>query len=157
MYYVRVAQIEDQTLGPFSESHSFFTNESGNCAQSLTPQFNAVSDLPCYQGPAPGRYPVLGYVVQGEVAQIVAQSLDRAWWYIQNPDGPDICAVRKDGGESVGETGDIPLWNNPDIEPEDEGPSGGSQCNENLDARQCPAAGGTWSCNRSGSCTCQCP
>ena len=77
-YYVRVAQIEDQILGPFSESLSFFTNTSGICAQSLTPQFKAASDLPCYQGPVPGTYPVLGYLLQGEMASIVAQSLDQA-------------------------------------------------------------------------------
>jgi hypothetical protein len=157
-YFVRVAQIEDQTFGPFSESHSFFTNESGFCAQSLTPEFKAVSDLRCYQGPVPGTYPILGYLLEGEAAAIVAQSLDQAWWYIQNPDGPDICAVRKDGGESGGETGDIPLWNNPDTEPEDEGPSGGSQCNASLDERQCLAVGGTGVYDRAGNyISCQCP
>jgi hypothetical protein len=139
-YYWRIAQVEDATFGPFSESRSFFTNQSGNCAQSLVPEIVATRDLACYQGPDPQSYPIYGYLLSGESSPIVAQSLNQSWWYIQNPDGPEICAVPKDGGDSRGDTGDIPMWNDPENEPEEEPLT----CKKNLNKSQCEAAGGTW-------------
>jgi hypothetical protein len=82
----------------------------------------------------------------GETAPIVAQSLDQAWWYIQNPDGPDICAVPKDGTAPEGDTGEIPLWNNPEVAQEDPGGGGGEVlvCSSDLNETECDAAGGDW-------------
>lgn len=154
-YFWRVAAIEDMTLGDFSESRSFFTNESGYCAQSLAPQVEGTRDLACYQGPLPGTYPILGYLLMGETAPIVAQSLDLQWWYIQNPDGADICAVPKDGTEPEGDTGEVPVWNNPELVPEESG--GGREglvCSINLNQEDCKAAGGSWKVSAPGYCVC---
>ena len=146
MYYWRIAQVEDSTFGPFSEGRSFFTNESGFCAQSFVPQVEGLRDLACYQGPVPGTYPIIGYLLMGETAPIVAQSLDQAWWYIQNPDDVNICAVPKDGTAPEGDTGEIPLWNNPEIAQEDSGGGGGDGlvCNIGLKEPDCSASGGTY-------------
>ena len=145
-YYWRVAAIEDMTPGDFSESRSFFTNETGNCGQFLAPQAEGLRDLACYQGPLPGTYPIIGYLLMGETSPIVAQSLDLQWWYIQNPDGGDICAVPKDGTEPEGDTGDLPLWNNPQIAQEDPGGGGGEGlvCSSDLNPVDCKAAGGSY-------------
>ncbi|MES0344489.1 MAG: hypothetical protein ABUK16_10290, partial [Anaerolineales bacterium] len=43
-----------------------------------------------------------------------------------------------------GDTGDIPLWNNPEIVPEEDTGSGPLTCNINLNETQCLAAGGEW-------------
>jgi hypothetical protein len=95
----------------------------------------------------------------GETAPVVAQSLDQAWWYIQNPDDVNICAVPKDGTVPAGDTGDIPLWNNPEIVAEEDTGSGPLTCNINLNETQCLAAGGEWHWLRDdhvggGYCTC---
>jgi hypothetical protein len=160
-YYWRVAAIKDMTFGPFSESRAFFTNKSGLCAQSMAPQLEAMRDLACYQGPVPGTYPILGYMVQGETAPIVAQSLDQTWWYIENPDAPDICAVPKDGGSPEGDTSDVPMWNNPEIPTDDQGDGdGGLVCTSNLGQADCLAAGGNPKCvpaTNPPQCTCDCP
>jgi hypothetical protein len=147
------------TFGPFSEGRSFFTNESGFCAQSFVPQVEGLRDLACYQGPLPGTYPILGYLLMGETAPIVAQSLDQAWWYIQNPDGPDICAVPKDGTAPEGDTGDLPLWNNPELQPEDGGSPDGLVCSPDLSQLDCEAAGWTYKVDLSaqGASHCVCP
>jgi hypothetical protein len=143
-YYWRIAQVEDATFGPFSASRSFFTNESGLCAQSMVPQIEALRDLACYEGPVPGTYPILGYLVQGETAPIVAQSLNQTWWYIQNPDAPNICAVPKDGGEPEGDTSGVPLWNDPEVPTDDGGGSDGPNCSSYHDKTQCESAGCYW-------------
>jgi hypothetical protein len=155
-YYWRVAAIEDMTFGPFSESRAFSTNESGLCVQSMAPQIEATRDLACYEGPVPGTYPILGYLVQGETAPIVAQSLDQTWWYIQNPDAPDICAVPKDGGEPEGDTSGVPMWNNPQIEI-DGGDSGPPICHAGLQIEECKALGGTWDVSAGPPGSCKCP
>ena len=158
MYYWRVAAIEDMTLGDFSESRSFFTNESGFCALSLVPQVEALRDLACYQGPIPGTYPILGYLLMGETAPIVAQSLDMEWWYIQNPDGVDICAVRKDATTPEGDTGDVPKWNNPKVEPEDDGGDDQLICDRRYtNSIDCQAAGCKWVIDLAGAGTCTYP
>jgi hypothetical protein len=161
-YYWRIAQVEDATFGPFSESRSFFTNESGICARSMAPQIEALRDLACYEGPIPGTYPILGYLVQGETASIVAQSFDQTWWYIQNPDAPDICAVPKDGGTPQGDTSGLPRWNNPEIaqEEQDDGGDDGLVCSSDLNQVACVAAGGNPKCipaTNPPQCTCECP
>lgn len=159
LYHWRIAQVEDATFGPFSEGRSFFTNESGFCAQSFMPLAEGLRDLACYQGPIPGTYPILGYLLMGETAPIVAQSLDMEWWYIRNPDGADICAVPKDGTAPEGDAGEIPLWNNPELQPEDGSGPGGLVCSASLDATQCVAAGGEYKCNLATNppvCTCDC-
>jgi hypothetical protein len=144
------------TFGPFSESRAFSTNESGLCVQSMVPQIEATRDLACYQGPVPGTYPILGYLVAGETAPIVAQSLDQTWWYIQNPDAPDICAIPKDGGEPEGDTSDVPRWNNPEIET-DGGDSGPPVCHAGLPVEECKALGGTWDVSAGPPGSCKCP
>jgi len=153
-YYWRIAAIEDNTFGPFSESRSFFTNESGTCGQFMAPQIEGLRDLACYQGPLPGTYPILGYLLMGETAPIVAQSLDQQWWYIRNPDGTDICAVPKDGTEPEGDTGDVPLWNNPQIIVQ-------VVCRSKLNQHDCIASGGEYTCTGGAAapqvCTCTCP
>jgi hypothetical protein len=158
LYYWRIAQVEDSTFGPFSEGRSFFTNDSGFCAQSYAPQIEALRDLACYQGPNPETYPIFGYILSGETAPIVAQSLNQQWWYIQNPDGTDICAVPKDGTTPEGVTSGIPLWNNPQIvkEKEDEGGGGGEGlvCSINLNQTDCAAAGGKWKVTKPEYCVC---
>ncbi len=143
-YYWRVAQVEDSTFGPFSEGRSFFTNQAGNCAQSMIPELHALRDLACYQGPIPGTYPILGYLLAGESSPIVAQSLNQAWWYIQNPDDVNICAVPKDGSEPNGDTAGVPLWNDPQIVEEETGGGGKPVCSIDLGLAECGAAGGTW-------------
>lgn len=144
-YYWRVAQIEDETFGPFSEGRSFFTNQAGNCAQSLVPEFHAIRDLACYQGPIPGTYPTLGYLLAGESSPIVAQSLNQAWWYIQNLDDQNICAVPKDGGESDGDASGVPIWNNPALpEPETGNGGQGLVCDSYTTQADCVAAGCKW-------------
>ena len=155
-YFWRISQVEDATFGPPSEGRSFFTNESGLCAQSFVPQLEALRDLACYQGPVPGTYPILGYLLMGETSPIVAQSLDMAWWYIQNPDGPVPCAVPKDGTEPEGDTSGLPLWNNPEIAQEDPGGGGGEGlvCSPLLDKPECKAAGGTFSSVSYPPCKC---
>jgi hypothetical protein len=121
----------------------------------MVPQIEAFRDLACYEGPIPGTYPILGYLVEGETAPIVAQSLDQTWWYIQNPDAPDICAVPKDGTEPEGDTSDMPMWNNPVIVQEDPGGGdGGLVCSGNLNQIDCPAAGGSWNLNTFPPCSC---
>ena len=144
LYHWRIAQVEDSTFGPFSEGRSFFTNESGFCAQSFVPQVEGLRDLACYQGPLPGTYPIRGYLLMGETAPIVAQSLNPAWWYIQNPDGTDICAVPKEGTAPEGDTSGVPLWNNPELQPEDGGGPGGLVCSPDLSQPDCIAGGWTW-------------
>jgi len=156
-YFWRISQVEDATFGPPSEGRSFFTNESGICAQSFMPQLEALRDLACYQGPIPGTYPILGYLLMGETSPIVAQSLDQLWWYIQNPDGADICAVPKDGTVPEGDTGDVPLWNNPEVEPAESGGGGTLTCRSDLDPTQCAAAGGTYNPGPSTVPYCKCP
>jgi hypothetical protein len=159
-YYWRIAQVEDSTIGPFSTSRSFFTNHSGICAQSMIPEIMATRDLACYQGPNPETYPILGYLISGESALIVAQSLDQAWWYIENPDGPGVCGVPKDGGEEQGDTSQVPIWNNPILEQADPGGPGPLVCTQNLGQIDCPAAGGDYTCNFTVNppvCTCKCP
>ncbi len=159
MYYWRIAQVEDATFGPFSEGRSFFTNEGGLCAQSFMPQLEALRDLACYQGPLPGTYPILGYLLMGETSPIVAQSLDQGWWYIQNPDGGDICAVPKDGTAPEGDAGDMPLWNNPEVAQEDPGGGGGDGlvCSSDLVPPNCGAAGGTYYPGLAAAPYCDCP
>jgi hypothetical protein len=143
-YYWRVAAIEDLVYGPFSETRSFTTNQGTLCAVIAEgpPIASAIRDLPCLEGPDPDIYPILGYLVQGETAEIVAQSLDQRWWYIQNPDALNICAVPKDETESEGETGDLPRWNDPQVE-EEESTGGERICHINLLPSDCIAAGGT--------------
>ncbi|MGD8822107.1 MAG: fibronectin type III domain-containing protein [Anaerolineales bacterium] len=116
-YYVRMAATLNAQgdLGPYSETRSFFTNESGTCMQSLVPEISAVRDLACYEGPNPELYPIQGYLLAGETAVIVAQNLDQTWWYIENPDAPNNCAIPKDGGETMGDISQIPMWNDPDL------------------------------------------
>ncbi|MBN2554332.1 MAG: hypothetical protein JXA97_00210 [Anaerolineales bacterium] len=112
-YYWRIAAIEDGVIGPFSAGRSFFTNESGLCMQSLIPEIRALRDLACYEGPG-FDYPILGYILEGETAPVFAQSLNRAWWYIQNPDGQNVCAVPQVDTEEIGEMSGVPLWNDPE-------------------------------------------
>lgn len=112
-YYWRVAAIEDGVMGPYSDSYSFFTNESGICMQSMIPQIEALWDLPCYSGPG-SAYPIVGYFLGGETANVVAQSLNQQWWYIENPDAQDICAVPQEGTEPLGDMSGVPLWNDPE-------------------------------------------
>ena len=150
-YHWRIAQVEDSTFGPFSEGRSFFTNESGFCALSFAPQVEGLRDLACYQGPVPGTYPIIGYLLMGETAPIVAQSLDLQWWYIQNPDGPIPCAVPKDGTVPEGDTGDVPLWNNPEIVPEESGGGDRLVCDGYTDEKTCEAAGCLWFPKASGA------
>lgn len=152
-YYWRVAQIEDGAFGPFSESRSFFTNQAGTCAQSLIPEFHAVRDLACYEGPNPAAYPVLGYLLTGESSPIVGQSFDLAWWYIQNLDDQNICAVRKDGGEPAGDTASVPRWNDPVVEL----PT--PVCTRDLNKTDCEASGGTYKriFTKANADYCECP
>jgi hypothetical protein len=132
--------------GPYSVAYSFTTDFDNDCLRTFTPQVTAVRDLACYRGPNVNDYPILGYLLQGETAEVVAQSLDMNWWYIRNPDGPENCAVPKDRTESVGGAEDTPLWNNPDIEPgpgEGSGGEGGA-CSRYTTQQACEAAGCTW-------------
>jgi hypothetical protein len=131
---------------PWSDVFSFTTDFEGTCHLSFALAVTALQDLACYQGPNAGLYPILGYLLQGETAEVVAQSLDMNWWYIKNPDGPENCAVPKDRVEREGDTEDIPLWNNPDLAPESEGGSGGdgSACSSYTTAESCRLAGCSW-------------
>lgn len=136
-YYVRMAATLDGqgNLGPFSETRSFFTNESGVCIQAMAPEVSALRDLACYLGPDPANFPIQGYLLAGETAAVVAQNLDRDWWYIENPDAPNYCAIPKDGVEPVGEIGQIPMWNDPVIE---------QACSTYTNENSCRAAGCEW-------------
>jgi len=136
-YFWRVAAIEDGVIGPFSEPRSFFTNQSGLCVQSMLPQIEALRDLVCYEGPGTG-YPVAGYFLQGEVAQVVAQSLNEQWWYIQNPDGPDICSIPQDGADPLDDMSDVPRWN----DPEPDTPA--RTCRSYATEESCVSAGCDW-------------
>jgi hypothetical protein len=151
-YFVRMAvTLNGQgDLGPFSETRSFFTNESGTCMRSYMPEFSALRDLACFQGPNPDVYPIEGYLLAGEIASIVAQNLDQDWWYVENPDAPNICAIPKDGGESIGDISQVPMWNDPDL---------GLACNSYTDATSCQAAGCVWvpSATRAGGGYCTDP
>jgi hypothetical protein len=83
------------------------------------------------------------------------------WWYIQNPDDVNICAVPKDGTAPEGDTSDLPLWNNPEVAQEGPGNGGGEGlvCNKDLNQPDCEAADGTWIFNVStpNAIYCDCP
>jgi hypothetical protein len=131
---------------PYSTVYSFTTDFDGTCHLSFGLMATALQDLACYQGPNANDYPILGYLLQGETAEVVAQSLDMNWWYIRNPDGPENCAVPKDRTESEGNAEDTPLWNNPDSGPDSEGGSEGEgrACSSYTTQSACEAAGCTW-------------
>jgi hypothetical protein len=151
-YFWRVAGINDRytgrSVGPYSEVWSFSTDWSGACAYAAegTPMARASTDLPCLQGPDPATYPTVGYLLAGERAAILAQSMDRQWWYIDNPDGTDICAVPMDSTTADGDVSELPRFNNPEIEPEEPESGGGdaSPC-AGLSVNVCPLTPGcTW-------------
>jgi hypothetical protein len=162
-YYWRVAAIQDGVYSPFSEVRTFATNLEGLCGLAIEelPYARATRDLPCLQGPDPSLYPTMGYLLAGESAPIVALSMDRQWWYIDNPDGTDFCAVPQDNTESEGDTSELPHWSNPELDQDEtEGDGGPSGCHAGLLFNECIAAGGSPSCNYSvnpPACTCICP
>ena len=59
---------------------------------------------------------------------------------ISNPDGADICAVPKDDTKPEGGTSDVPLWNNPQLEPENTDGGGKPTYWIDLNQTQCAAA-----------------
>jgi len=137
-YYWRVAAIEDGVIGPFSEGRSFLTNQSGTCMQALAPRVGALRDLACYEGPGTA-YPIRGYFLAGETANVVAQSLNQQWWYIENPDAQDVCAVLQDGTRGLADMSSVPRWNDP--EPEEAAPV---VCGSFTDRLSCLESGCIW-------------
>ncbi|MFP3854125.1 MAG: hypothetical protein ACLFWD_07505 [Anaerolineales bacterium] len=156
-YYWRVAAMEDGGHGPFSDVRSFHIDESGNCQLQFgnIPQLEALRDLACYAGPNPGAYEILGYLLEGETATIVAQNLAETWWIIQNPDGFDTCYVSKAGTEGGEEVEDIPRWNDPAIEPDVPEPES-LTCSRDLNKQDCRKAGGVWTMPPEGGFYCKC-
>jgi hypothetical protein len=57
------------------------------------------------------------------------------WWYIENPDAPNYCAIPKEGVEPIGEIGQIPMWNDPVIE---------QPCSTYTSQSACQAAACVW-------------
>jgi len=151
-YYWRVAGIIDpytgRIMGPYSEVWSFSTDWSGACAYAAegTPMARASMDLPCLQGPDPTTYPTVGYLLAGEAAPILALSMNQQWWYIDNPDGTDVCAVPMDSVTLEGDASEVPFMNNPQLEPEDTDDGGGGEPSPcaGLDFNACIAASCTW-------------
>ena len=157
MYYWRVAAMKGQTVGPYSETRSFLTDQAGTCMIPIgtSPFIEALKDQRCFQGPNPNKYPGLGYFLTGEVATIVAQDLRGEWWVIENPDGDDYCFVRKGDNQESGDTSDVPMWRDPEVVKEEEEEP--LVCRSDLDAEQCAAAGGTWEkppVGAAGTCKC---
>jgi hypothetical protein len=137
------------TIGPYSDIWSFSIDWSGACSILVEggPAAYASSDLPCLEGPDPPNYPTVGYLLAGERAAIIAQSMDRQWWYIDNPDGTDICAVPMDRITAEGDVSEVPLINNPEIEPEEPDDRGGGEPSPcaGLSVNVCPLTPGcTW-------------
>jgi hypothetical protein len=159
-YYWRVANILEgyiggefrSGLGPYSDIWSFSIDWSGACSIPMEggPTAYADSDLPCLEGPDPPTYPTVGYLLAGERAAIIAQSMDRQWWYIDNPDGTDICTVPMERVTVEGDISGLPRFSNPEIEPEESDDGGGGEPSAcaGLDFNACSAAGCAWSGNQ---------
>jgi hypothetical protein len=76
--------------------------------------------------------------------------MDQQWWYVDNPDGTDICAVPMDSTTADGDISEVPRFNNPEIEPEESDDGGGGEPSvcAGLDFNDCSAAGCAWSGNQ---------
>jgi hypothetical protein len=154
-YYWRVAATIGGTEGPFSTASSFTTDFEGLCIVPALgpPMAEGLRDIACYVGPNPAIWPIHGYLLAGEQAEILGQDLSGDWWVIDNPDGPDHCFARKQDTTLIGELGDLPIWRDPPL-PATATPE--LVCKKDLSQSACTAAGGKWvqSATHAGYCDC---
>jgi hypothetical protein len=139
-HFWRIAAIQDSVAGPWSATFSFFTNAAGNCAISMLPELPAamaLRDLACYQGPDPGLHAIVGYMLEGDSAHIMAQNPMGTWWVIEAPEeaSGNRCYVPKESVEALGDVSGVPGQADPSV------------CSVVLNQADCIAAGGTWVVN----------
>jgi hypothetical protein len=139
-HFWRIAAIQDNVTGPWSATWSFLTNKAGNCAISMLPELPYVIaelDLGCYRGPDPGLYSVVGYMLEGQAAHILAQNSEGTWWVVEAPEeaSADTCYVPKDSVEVVGDVSEVPGQVDPGF------------CHRDLTWVECVEHGGTWVAN----------
>lgn len=151
-YFWRIAAIQDNIPGPWSTTWSFLTNKAGNCAISMLPELPyliAQLDLGCYRGPDPSLYAVVGYMLQGQAAHILAQNPEGTWWLVEAPEeaSAEACYVPKDRVEVLGDVSEIPGQPDP------------GYCHADLDPLACVEYGGTWVPNvrTPWASYCECP
>ncbi|MGD8604644.1 MAG: fibronectin type III domain-containing protein [Anaerolineales bacterium] len=136
-YYWRVAAVQDNVQGAWSNTGSFFTNDAGNCAVSYIPEFPMavpLIDIPCYAGPGI-QYDIRGYFLTGDTAPVFAQSLAGDWLVIENPDAIGTnCWVLGENVETEGDVAQLPRWEGPDLQ----------MCTRSLSQDLCEEMGGIY-------------
>jgi hypothetical protein len=157
-YYWRTRAIAFGSLGPWSETRTFFVDYSTSCISSevTTPSLKGIKNTACREGPG-DDFPLVSYFRVDQAATLVARDIENLWWIIENPTGDDgICWVGQADTKLFGNAADLPIFQPPQPVYSPSRNDGGSSpvCNGYLGQSQCEAAGGTYKLSSSPPCTC---
>jgi len=147
-YYWRVAAVEGDVQGEFSETWSFTPLSAVECTGNA-PLVVGLQEAACYYGPG-AAFQILGYLLEGESAPLFGRDMSGLWLAIDNPDNPgQRCWLERRFVDVAGEEEGLRILNPPPA------------CRAELSQSDCTAAGGTWTQTHDVSGApqsfCQCP
>ncbi|MGD8552323.1 MAG: hypothetical protein PVG02_01565 [Anaerolineales bacterium] len=150
-YYWRVAGVQGGSPGPYSETRWFRTNESGSCLFPYYPGWvlENVNCRTCADRICPIRY----IFEQGMMAEVLGRSLDGAYVKLANPNGGECYSPKFAIEVDIEKVEVVRLPPTPTPVP----PTPTPVCTENLNQRECIAAGGTWVDSKVRTPYCLCP
>ncbi len=146
-YYWRVASIEGDVWGDFSETWSFTPLSAVQCLAD-EPLVIGLQEAACFYGPGP-NWEILGYLLEGESAPLYGRDMAGLWLAIDNPDNPgQRCWLERRFVEVPGGVDGLRILNPP------------RACRADLTQSECSTAGGMWivpSPVAPGTAYCLCP
>ena len=125
----------------------------------ILPRLSAPKNLTCREGDG-DDYPAVGYLLEGESADVIGRNREGTWLVINNPDWGGDCWLFMGNVELEGDITTTAMMTAPPLEPEPDKSSGdakdtGPSCRGDMQKEECEKAGGTF--NMASSPMCKCP
>jgi hypothetical protein len=128
----------------------------------IMPRLSTPENLSCREGDS-NDYPVAGYLMAGESAEVIGQNITGTWLVINNPDWEGICWLFEGNVNLEGSLEGVAVLTAPPLSEVEEEGNGASDdgddtsqpvCKGSLEAEECKQAGGTYNMQDLPACKC---